>query len=86
MKKIARLYKVSVEDLKGRSRKRPLPEARFLHWLILSNAGMHPTKIGEMYKRKRCTVLYGVKTITGIMKFDKELRKKCERLSTKIKR
>lgn len=87
MKLIAAQYKVTVDDLRSKSRKRvisfPRQMAMFLtrKYTELSLAG-----IGNLYNRDHSTVMYAIKTITKEMSLKSSIREQIEILSTKLQK
>lgn len=69
----AEYYQVTEEAMKGKSRKVPLPEARYMEWFILYMNGESPVSIAAKFDRDRTTIIYGVKKIAGLLSIDKYL-------------
>lgn len=78
-------FKVSVDDLRSRSRKRsvtfPRQVAMYLTRKYTSNS---LADIGNMYNRDHSTVLYAIKAITKDMSRQASVRKQIEMLSAKL--
>jgi chromosomal replication initiator protein len=78
-------FKVSVDDLRSRSRKRsvtfPRQVAMYLTRKYTKNS---LADIGSMYNRDHSTVLYAIKTITKDMSRQTSVREQVEMLSAKL--
>lgn len=58
---------ISEDSLLGKSRGRPLPTARQVHWLCMINAGFSYEKIGMLYDRHYTTILEGVQNVKNMI-------------------
>ena len=60
-------YKVSDKNLRGRSRKQYIAEARMALMLLIKNKGYTLAQVGSMLgRRDHATVNWGLKTITSL--------------------
>jgi len=67
-------FKITLEDLCGRSRSLPIVTARHAVWWLLREHGFKSTWIGRQFGRDHTTILYGVRTLTNRMETEPELR------------
>jgi chromosomal replication initiation ATPase DnaA len=94
-KVIASAYGLQVEDISKRTRKRPLPEARFLIDFAMaipmedapsSKRWLHWSlmQMSELVQRDHATILHGIKSITGFIIVDKVRREKYQRIFSEM--
>ncbi|MBM9538387.1 chromosomal replication initiator protein DnaA [Desulfobulbus alkaliphilus] len=82
---IGRQFKVSVDDLCSRSRKRSVTFPRQVAMYLTRKYTSHSlADIGNMYNRDHSTVLYAIKAITKDMSRQESVRKQVEMLSAKL--
>lgn len=68
---IADLFKVSLLELKGKSRKAPIPDARHMvFWYLSYTTSMTLMEIGMVLNRDHATALHGIKKVNGAMSHD----------------
>jgi len=80
-------FKVSIEDLHSRSRKRSVTFPRQVAmYLTRKYTDRSLADIGNIYNRDHSTVLYAIKTITMEMSRNTSVREQVDLLSSKIKR
>ncbi|WP_319585416.1 chromosomal replication initiator protein DnaA [uncultured Desulfobulbus sp.] len=80
-------FRVSVDDLRSRSRKRSVTFPRQMAmYLTRKFTTQSLADIGSMYNRDHSTVLYAIKTITKDMSRETSIREQVELLCTKLKR
>jgi chromosomal replication initiator protein len=80
-------FRVSVEDLQSRSRKRAVTFPRQVAmYLTRKYTDKSLADIGNMYNRDHSTVLHAIKTITRDMSQQTSVREQVELLCTKIKK
>ena len=73
--KVCEFYDISLEDLKGDSRKGHLVEARQIIFYIFRKHFKYSfSEIGEMFNRTHATVLSGVNKISDYIEYDKDLK------------
>jgi len=53
-----------------------------MHWLIMSEKGIHVTVIAESYYRNRATIILGIKHIKDLIEVDKSVRAKYEQIKS----
>ncbi len=83
---IGNQFRVSVDDLRSRSRKRSVTFPRQLAmFLTRKYTDKSLAEIGSMYNRDHSTVLYAIKVITKDMSQQASVREQVELLSTKLK-
>ncbi|ADW16817.1 chromosomal replication initiator protein DnaA [Desulfobulbus propionicus DSM 2032] len=83
---IGRQFRVSIEDLCSRSRKRSITFPRQLAmYLTRKYTTKSLADIGSLYNRDHSTVLYAIKTITKDMSQQTTVRQQVELLSAKLK-
>ncbi|MGE4559763.1 MAG: chromosomal replication initiator protein DnaA [Desulfobulbus sp.] len=84
---VGRQFRVSVEDLCSRSRKRSITFPRQVGmFLTRKYTDKSLADIGNMYNRDHSTVLYAIKTITKDMSRQTTVREQVELLCTKLKK
>ena len=79
---------VDMEKLKSKSRKGNLPTARFMCWMLIKEKRIFKslTQIAIYYgKQQHCTVIHGIKSVTGRMEMEKDLRNKFNNIKTTLK-
>jgi chromosomal replication initiation ATPase DnaA len=76
-------YKVTVAQMRSKSQRSDICEARQMQWLILNENGIHVTDIANEYNRTRSTVLHGIKHIKGLIEVDKSVRQRYQEMKTK---
>lgn len=80
-------FRVSIDDLRSRSRKRSVTFPRQMAmYLTRKYTSQSLADIGNMYNRDHSTVLYAIKTITKDMSRETSIREQVELLCTKLKR
>ena len=80
-------FRVSIDDLRSRSRKRSVTFPRQMAMYLTRKYTSHSlADIGNMYNRDHSTVLYAIKTITKDMSRETSIREQVELLCTKLKR
>ncbi len=80
-------FRVSIDDLCSRSRKRSVTFPRQMAMYLTRKYTSHSlADIGSMYNRDHSTVLYAIKTITKDMSRETSIREQVELLCTKLKR
>ena len=80
-------FRVSINDLRSRSRKRSVTFPRQMAMYLTRKYTSHSlVDIGNIYNRDHSTVLYAIKTITKDMSRETSIREQVELLCTKIKR
>lgn len=80
-------FRVSIDDLRSRSRKRSVTFPRQMAmYLTRKFTTQSLADIGSMYNRDHSTVLYAIKTITKDMSRETSIREQVELLCTKLKR
>jgi chromosomal replication initiator protein len=80
-------FRVSIDDLRSRSRKRSVTFPRQLAmYLTRKYTDKSLADIGNMYNRDHSTVLYAIKTITKDMSRETSVREQVELLCAKIKK
>ena len=83
---IGRQFRVSVDDLRSRSRKRAITFPRQVAmYLTRKHTAKSLADIGSMYNRDHSTVLYAIKAITLDMARQPSVREQTELLSGKLK-
>jgi chromosomal replication initiator protein len=83
---IGRQFRVSVDDLRSRSRKRAITFPRQVAmYLTRKHTDKSLADIGSMYNRDHSTVLYAIKAITLDMARQPSVREQIEMLSGKLK-
>ena len=84
---IGNQFRVSIDDLRSRSRKRSVTFPRQMAMYLTRKYTSHSlADIGNMYNRDHSTVLYAIKTITKDMSRETSIREQVELLCTKLKR
>jgi chromosomal replication initiator protein len=84
---IGRQFRVSVEDLRSRSRKRSVTFPRQIAmYLTRKYTDKSLADIGSMYNRDHSTVLYAIKAITKDMSQRTAVREQVELLCAKLKK
>lgn len=84
---IGRQFRISVEELCSRSRKRAVTFPRQLAmYLTRKYTDKSLADIGSMYNRDHSTVLYAIKTITKDMSQQTSVRQQVELLCAKLKK
>lgn len=84
---IGRQFRVSVDDLRSRSRKRSITFPRQMAmYLTRKYTDKSLADIGNMYNRDHSTVLYAIKTITKDMSQQTTVREQVELLCAKLKK
>ena len=84
---IGRQFRISVDELRSRSRKRAVTFPRQLAmYLTRKYTDKSLADIGSMYNRDHSTVLYAIKTITKDMSQQTSVREQVELLCTKLKK
>jgi chromosomal replication initiator protein len=83
---IARVFKVSIEDLKGNSRRREISHARQIGmYLMRQHTDLSLPRIGEEFGGKdHTTVMYSCEKITKQLHKDRELSQTISQLSDRI--
>lgn len=79
---------VDIEKLKSKSRKGNLPTARFMCWMLIKEKRIFKslTQIAIHYgKKQHCTIIHGIKSVTGRMEMEKDLRNKFNNIKTTLK-
>lgn len=80
-------FRVSIDDLRSRSRKRSITFPRQMAmYLTRKYTSRSLADIGSMYNRDHSTVLYAIKTITKDMSRETSVREQVELLCTKLKK
>lgn len=80
-------FRVSVDDLRSRSRKRSITFPRQMAmYLTRKYTTKSLADIGNIYNRDHSTVLYAIKTITKDMSRETSIREQVELLSAKLKK
>ncbi len=80
-------FRVSIDDLCSRSRKRSVTFPRQMAMYLTRKYTSHSlADIGNMYNRDHSTVLYAIKAITKDISRDTSIREQMELLCTKLKR
>ena len=80
-------FRVSVDDLCSRSRKRTIAFPRQMAmYLTRKFTNQSLADIGNIYNRDHSTVLHAIKTITREMSQQASVRQQVEMLSAKLKR
>jgi len=80
-------FRVSIDDLRSRSRKRSVTFPRQMAmYLTRKFTTQSLADIGSMYNRDHSTVLYAIKTITKDMSRETSIREQVELLCSKLKR
>jgi chromosomal replication initiator protein len=83
---ISRQFRVSIDDLRSRSRKRSVTFPRQVAmYLTRKYTDKSLSDIGTIYNRDHSTVLYAIKTITLDMSRQASVREQMELLSSKLK-
>ena len=73
---ISQYYKLGVDLIKGKSRKREIVKARFIAiYLIRSDTDFTLSAIGRMFNRDHSTILYSIRIInnTLTLKYDTDI-------------
>lgn len=85
---VARYYRINISDLDIASRRRPLPEARFMCYrLIRELSPISLNRIGQLFgHRDHSTVIHGLGAIDDLMLTDRSVREAYDRLCMDIKR
>ena len=79
-------FRVSIDDLRSRSRKRSVTFPRQMAMYLTRKFTTHSlADIGSMYNRDHSTVLYAIKAITKDMSRETSIREQVELLCTKLK-
>jgi chromosomal replication initiator protein len=80
-------FRVSIEDLRSRSRKRSLSTfpRQMAMYLTRKYTDKSLADIGNMYNRDHSTVLYAIKVITKDMSRETSVRHQVDLLSSKLK-
>jgi chromosomal replication initiator protein len=83
---ISETYRVSIEDLKGHSRRREISVARQIGmYLMRQHTGLSLPKIGEVFGGKdHTTVMYSCEKITHLKETDMEMARNLRQLSDRI--
>ena len=86
-KNIAKYFRISVSDLKSKSRKKELVLARNIAiFLIKENSSLSLSEIGKFFSnRDHATVLYSYNKIKDIQLLDLTLKYEIEKISDYIK-
>ena len=63
----SRMTGLSEEVLVGRDRSRQLSTARQIHWLHLRHKKHSYDKIAKIYRRRRASIISGIKTIKNLI-------------------
>ena len=80
-------FRVSLDDLRSRSRKRSVTFPRQMAmYLTRKYTSQSLADIGSMYNRDHSTVLYAIKTITKDMSRETSIREQVELLCSKLKK
>jgi chromosomal replication initiator protein len=80
-------FRVSIDDLRSRSRKRSVSFPRQMAmYLTRKYTKKSLADIGDMYNRDHSTVLYAIKVITKDMSRETSIREQVELLCNKIKK
>jgi chromosomal replication initiator protein len=80
-------FRVSIDDLRSRSRKRSISFPRQMAmYLTRKYTKKSLADIGDMYNRDHSTVLYAIKVITQDMSRETSIREQVDLLCTKIKK
>ena len=77
-------FGVSIEQIKGLSRKSPLPEVRHIYFYLarlISDNTISFEKLGESIGRDHATALYAGKKIRGYMEVDKGFENRINELA-----
>jgi len=83
---VSETYKISVEDLKGSSRRREISVARQIGmYLMRQHTGLSLPKIGEVFGGKdHTTVMYSCDKISQLKETDLDLARNLRQLSDRI--
>ncbi|MGI6656047.1 MAG: chromosomal replication initiator protein DnaA [Desulfobulbus sp.] len=83
---VGRQFKVSVDDLRSRSRKRAVTFPRQVAMYLTRKYTNHSlSDIGGMYNRDHSTVLYAIKVVTRDMAREPAIRQQIEQLCARLK-
>ncbi|MFM8944125.1 MAG: chromosomal replication initiator protein DnaA [Actinomycetota bacterium] len=86
LEETARYFSLSVDDLTGKSRSRPLATARHVAmYLVRECTGMSLIKIGELFDRDHTTALHGITKIDGSMREREPIYRQVQDLSRIIR-
>ena len=81
----AREYGVTVEQVMGRSRFRPIPDARHLAFYLLYEGGGHTyAGIARMFRREHTGIMHGVDKVRGLMRRDVETCQKARAVKASL--
>jgi chromosomal replication initiator protein len=84
---IGRQFRVSIDDLRSRSRKRSVTFPRQMAmYLTRKYTNISLADIGNIYNRDHSTVLYAIKAITMDMSRQASVREQVEMLCAKLKK
>lgn len=86
IKAVSKALSVSLQELKSKSRKDEIVEARFIiFFLLTSYTGLKPREIGEIFNKDRTSVCFGVKTYQKHRDMgDKKFLIKIEKVAVKL--
>ena len=81
IKSVGYILGFSVEQMRGKNRRRDLVEARQLAFYVAhNNTGATLAKIGGELSKDHSTVLHGIRKINILREYDKEIINKIEKI------
>lgn len=83
---VASHYGVTVDDLRGRSRIRPIPEARFTAMYLMKTRYpmLHWREVGAIFNRDHSTAIHAKKFVEGQLAVDKNFQSKFQVIQSLI--
>lgn len=77
---VANEYGIPIEELYAARRTKPLPEARFMCWVILYQRGFTYTHIARMFDHTHGSIMNGISQFKQFLEVDSVVRKRWERV------